>query len=387
MWLVSFAAAACWTLPDEPVGWTTPTPSAGGSGGDEAAHDECDGAADGATGASGEAAGPTAVTVHTEPTAADETGAGGFVLSLLAASPAPSPAPLPLPPPTDAALVPSMRGPVAKAPTAPRSKPAGGGGGAAGALARGVPVRQSAAVALVRRARARRDRKTSIANRPSSPARGDWLSSDARRAQARDAEYKDVVREIKKSSRGVVEITRDDLASCFHMPSELACRKLGIGLTVLKRQCRRFGIKRWPFRKIKSLDRLINNVSQGIVPNESGRVPLKSVEQLEEQKRQMEDCAIDDLDDETKRLQQAYSKASHKMRRLQVPVPVQPRSRPRAPLATARRSSMDGSQPRFGAYTAALDALRPPCLFMTASESWQGANRELAHRRERLRRC
>ena len=44
------------------------------------------------------------------------------------------------------------------------------------------------------------------------------------------------------------------------MPSEMACRELGIGLTVLKRQCRKFGIKRWPFRKLKSLDRLISNV-------------------------------------------------------------------------------------------------------------------------------
>ena len=133
-----------------------------------------------------------------------------------------------------------------------------------------------------------------------------------------------------KRLRSAADITRDDLASCFHMPSEQACRKLGIGLTVLKRQCRKFGIKRWPFRKIKSLDRLISNVSQGIVPGEGGRVPLKSVEELEEQKRQMEVCAIDDLDEETKRLQQAYSKANHKLRRLQEGLPAQARARPRA---------------------------------------------------------
>ena len=145
----------------------------------------------------------------------------------------------------------------------------------------------------------------------------------------RETDYKDAP-EMKRL-RSASDITRDDLASCFHMPSEQACRKLGIGLTVLKRQCRKFGIKRWPFRKIKSLDRLINNVSAGIVPCEGGRVMLKSVEELEEQKRQMEVCAIDDLDEETKRLQQAYSKANHKLRRQQEGLPPYGQARPRKP--------------------------------------------------------
>jgi hypothetical protein len=51
-------------------------------------------------------------------------------------------------------------------------------------------------------------------------------------------------------SRSASEITREELARCFQLPSEAACRQLGIGLPVLKRQCRKFGIKRWPFRKI-----------------------------------------------------------------------------------------------------------------------------------------
>ena len=146
-----------------------------------------------------------------------------------------------------------------------------------------------------------------------------------------------------KRLRSASDITRDDLASCFHMPSELACRKLGIGLTVLKRQCRKFGIKRWPFRKIKSLDRLINNVSAGIVPSEGGRVLLKSVEELEEQKRQMEVCAIHDLDEETKRLQQAYSKANHKLRRQQEGLPPYGVARPRK-APTAHGGAHDGAQ-------------------------------------------
>ena len=120
----------------------------------------------------------------------------------------------------------------------------------------------------------------------------------------------------RKPLRSASEITQEELSSCFHLPSEAACRKLGIGLTVLKRQCRKFGIKRWPFRKMKSLDRLITNVQAGISPGDQNRTLVKSVEELEEQKRRMEECQVLDLDDNTKRLQQAYSKANHKARRM-----------------------------------------------------------------------
>ena len=108
-----------------------------------------------------------------------------------------------------------------------------------------------------------------------------------------------------------------ELSSYFHLPSEMACRELGIGLTVLKRQCRKFGIKRWPFRKLKSLDRLISNVQSGMpTAGFDARPYVKSVEELEEQKRKMETCASLELDADTKRLQQAFSKANHKLRRL-----------------------------------------------------------------------
>ena len=120
----------------------------------------------------------------------------------------------------------------------------------------------------------------------------------------------------RRALRPASEITQEELSACFHLPSEAACRKLGIGLTVLKRQCRKFGIKRWPFRKMKSLDRLITNVQAGISPGDQNRALVKSVEELEEQKRRMEECQNLDLDEDTKRLQQAFSKANHKARRM-----------------------------------------------------------------------
>ncbi|GAB4815649.1 hypothetical protein N2152v2_002695 [Parachlorella kessleri] len=50
-----------------------------------------------------------------------------------------------------------------------------------------------------------------------------------------------------KLGRYVQEITQAELESLFHLPSEQACLQLRIGLTMLKRVCRRFGIHRWPY--------------------------------------------------------------------------------------------------------------------------------------------
>ncbi|GAB4815554.1 hypothetical protein N2152v2_002600 [Parachlorella kessleri] len=77
----------------------------------------------------------------------------------------------------------------------------------------------------------------------------------------------------KKSRAGVLasDITQEDLAKWFHLPAEEACAKLGVSLTVLKRVCRKFGIKRWPFRKVKSLERLIDHLNSSLPPG--GPVP------------------------------------------------------------------------------------------------------------------
>lgn len=58
------------------------------------------------------------------------------------------------------------------------------------------------------------------------------------------------------------------------MPSEEAAKRLGVGLTVLKRICRKFGVPRWPFRKLKSLDRLITNVEVRLVLLSAGHLLL-----------------------------------------------------------------------------------------------------------------
>jgi hypothetical protein len=62
------------------------------------------------------------------------------------------------------------------------------------------------------------------------------------------------------TSERITEITLHELSQYFHMPITQASKELKVGLTVLKKRCREFGIPRWPHRKMKSLESLINNI-------------------------------------------------------------------------------------------------------------------------------
>lgn len=48
--------------------------------------------------------------------------------------------------------------------------------------------------------------------------------------------------------------------SVYHRPISEAAQVLDMGVTVLKKQCRDQGIARWPFRKLQSIDKLIQSV-------------------------------------------------------------------------------------------------------------------------------
>lgn len=58
----------------------------------------------------------------------------------------------------------------------------------------------------------------------------------------------------------LTELTKDELAHYFNMPITQASKELKVGLTVLKKRCRIFGIPRWPHRKMKSINSLINSI-------------------------------------------------------------------------------------------------------------------------------
>jgi len=66
------------------------------------------------------------------------------------------------------------------------------------------------------------------------------------------------------------EVKLDELSKYFHLPEKAVAKELGICLTSLKKLCRSYGITRWPFRKLKSLERTMRKVqtdADGIGPN------------------------------------------------------------------------------------------------------------------------
>lgn len=67
------------------------------------------------------------------------------------------------------------------------------------------------------------------------------------------------------------------LQQYFHLPISEVAKELGVCATVLKKLCRKHGIPRWPYRKIKSLNKLITSLEETKTDNEE-----------EEQQRQSE---------------------------------------------------------------------------------------------------
>ncbi|KAG6550763.1 hypothetical protein Mapa_007667 [Marchantia paleacea] len=115
----------------------------------------------------------------------------------------------------------------------------------------------------------------------------------------------------------MTEITLSELSNYFNMPITQASKELKVGLTVLKKRCREFGIPRWPHRKMKSLDSLIHNI-QELAKGPEGKTSapvMNAVKELEHQKKRMEERPGIELAERTKRLRQACFKASYKKRR------------------------------------------------------------------------
>jgi hypothetical protein len=66
--------------------------------------------------------------------------------------------------------------------------------------------------------------------------------------------------------------SRDQIASYFHLPIAAASREIGICATLLKKICRKYGIPRWPFRKLKSIEKAMVNLIDSLrsSPQEEG---------------------------------------------------------------------------------------------------------------------
>ncbi|XP_017219250.1 uncharacterized protein LOC108196464 [Daucus carota subsp. sativus] len=113
-------------------------------------------------------------------------------------------------------------------------------------------------------------------------------------------------------------LTREEISGYFYMPITQAAMEMNVGLTYLKRRCRDLGIRRWPHRKLMSLQSLINNVQE--IGNREGDAAnneklKEAIELLEQEQRRIEAEPDVKLEDKTKRLRQACFKANYKKRK------------------------------------------------------------------------
>ncbi|BFG39439.1 hypothetical protein CerSpe_257130 [Prunus speciosa] len=120
-------------------------------------------------------------------------------------------------------------------------------------------------------------------------------------------------------SEHVANIALSDLAKYFDLPIVEASRNLNVGLTVLKKKCREFGIPRWPHRKIKSLDGLIRDLQEEteIQQQENQAAALavaKRQRMLENEKESIERKPFLEMKTETKKFRQDVFKRRHRAR-------------------------------------------------------------------------
>ncbi|XP_062102765.1 protein RKD5 [Humulus lupulus] len=131
----------------------------------------------------------------------------------------------------------------------------------------------------------------------------------------------DEKKKLKKkraASKDIARIALSDLAKYFDLPIVEASRNLKVGLTVLKKKCREFGIPRWPHRKIKSLDSLIRDLQVEKKWKEENKAAAiaaaKRKMMLQNEKESIEKTPFLEMKTETKRFRQDVFKRRHRDR-------------------------------------------------------------------------
>ncbi|XP_010527164.1 PREDICTED: protein RKD5 [Tarenaya hassleriana] len=149
-------------------------------------------------------------------------------------------------------------------------------------------------------------------------------SGEESRSDQTEQQESDIMKTDKKKrapSKHVARLSIEELAKYFDLPISEASTKLNVGVTVLKRKCREFGIPRWPHRKIKSLISLILDL-QGEAErqrekDETAAMAVKRRKKmLEIEKKEIEEKPFMEIQAETKRFRQDIFKRRHRATRL-----------------------------------------------------------------------
>ncbi|KAL6752034.1 RWP-RK domain-containing protein [Haematococcus lacustris] len=102
-------------------------------------------------------------------------------------------------------------------------------------------------------------------------------------------------------------INKSMLQEVYHLPIQEAAQHLRMGVTVLKKYCRSFKVERWPFRKLQSLDKLIQSVQEQQAMEPSIDLTF-TLSELQRFKAEVYDTPEVALDERIKRLRQANFK-------------------------------------------------------------------------------
>lgn len=134
----------------------------------------------------------------------------------------------------------------------------------------------------------------------------------------------------RAAAERIANIGLEDLAKYFDHPIAEASRKLDVGLSVIKKKCREFGIPRWPHRKIKSLDSLIHNLQEEVKQQQdedeaAAMAVVKRQRMIEMEKEIIERNPFTEIQSETLRFRQDVYKRRHRARALQNQCALQPR--------------------------------------------------------------
>jgi hypothetical protein len=83
-------------------------------------------------------------------------------------------------------------------------------------------------------------------------------------------------------------ITLEELSTHFGLPEKMVAKKLGICLTSLKKLCRQHGIHRWPYRKLKSIEKKVEKLESLMrTPTEDVSGVRAKIQALNEEKKRL----------------------------------------------------------------------------------------------------
>ncbi|CAA7035679.1 unnamed protein product [Microthlaspi erraticum] len=155
---------------------------------------------------------------------------------------------------------------------------------------------------------------------PNSETESDESEDDQLEHSESDAKTEMLKKKKRTPSEHIAGLSLEDLSKYFGVTIVEASRNLNVGLTVLKKKCREFGILRWPHRKIKSLDSLIHDLQEEAEKQHekdeaAAMAVAKKKKQLEREKRKMVKRPGMEIGIETKKVRQDNFKKRHRASR------------------------------------------------------------------------